>query len=125
MLLFFCDLDYMKIINDALGHEQGDPAIIDTAAIMKKTFRESDIIARIGGDEFAILYVNTTGIPPELLVTRLQKQFDLHNTEENRPYQLHISIGFAAFDPKNPCSLDILMSRADMAMYAQKKRTRI
>ena len=125
MLLFFCDLDYMKIINDALGHEQGDLAIIDTVAIMKKTFRESDIIARIGGDEFAILYVNTTGIPPELLVTRLQKQFDLHNTEENRPYQLHISIGFATFDPENPCSLDILMSRADMAMYAQKKRTRI
>jgi len=66
----------MKIINDALGHEKGDRAIIDTAAIMKKTFRESDIIARIGGDEFAILYINTAGIHPELLVVRLQQQFD-------------------------------------------------
>ena len=125
MLLFFCDLDYMKIINDALGHLEGDRAIIDTSVILKKTFREADIIARIGGDEFAILSLNTSDISPDYLLTRLQHQFDLHNADANRSYQLHISIGYAAFDPEVPCTLDDLMTRADTAMYEQKKLKRL
>ena len=125
MLLFFCDLDYMKIINDALGHLEGDRAILDVAVILKKTFREADIIARIGGDEFAILSLNTADIRPEYLLKRLQHQFDLHNAEAHRSYQLHISIGWAAFDPEVPCTLDDLMTRADTAMYEQKKLKRL
>jgi diguanylate cyclase (GGDEF)-like protein/PAS domain S-box-containing protein len=125
MILFFCDLDYMKIINDALGHLYGDQALIDTSTILKKTFREADIIARIGGDEFAILSINTTDISPEFLLERLQNQFDLHNAEGNRPFQLHISIGYASFNPEDPCTLDELMNEADTAMYTQKKHKRI
>jgi diguanylate cyclase (GGDEF)-like protein/PAS domain S-box-containing protein len=125
MLLFFCDLDYMKIINDALGHLEGDRAILDTSLILKRTFREADIIARIGGDEFAILSLNTADILPEYLLSRLQHQFDLHNAEANRSYQLHVSIGCAAFDPDDPCTLDDLMTRADTAMYEQKKLKRL
>jgi len=125
MLLFFCDLDYMKIINDALGHLEGDRAIMDVASILKKTFREADIIARIGGDEFAILSLNTADISPEYLLKRLQHQFDRHNAEANRSYQLHISIGWAAFDPEDPRTLDDLMTRADTAMYEQKKVKRL
>lgn len=125
MLLFFCDLDYMKIINDALGHLEGDRAIMDVALLLKKTFREADIIARIGGDEFAILSLNTADISPDYLLKRLQHQFDRHNAEANRSYQLHISIGWAAFDPEDPRTLDDLMTRADTAMYEQKKLKRL
>ncbi len=71
-LLFFADLDGMKWINDTLGHEEGDRALVDIATILKDTFRLSDIIARIGGDEFAVLVIDTTAVTPEILTARLK-----------------------------------------------------
>ncbi|MEN6319529.1 MAG: PAS domain S-box protein [Syntrophaceae bacterium] len=121
MLLFFSDLDGMKWINDTLGHEEGDRALIDVATILKETFRSSDIIARMGGDEFAILAIDTTGIYPEIIMARLQNQIDTHNKSGNRRYKISISMGTAYYDPDNPCSLDELMSRADKLMYEQKR----
>ena len=81
VLLIFADIDGMKEINDTLGHGQGDQALIDAAGVLKQTYRSADIIARVGGDEFAILAV-TSGRPetaslPERLqgaVGRLQRQ---------------------------------------------------
>lgn len=121
MLLFFADLDGMKWINDTLGHEEGDRALIDVAGLLRETFRSSDIIARMGGDEFAILAIDTTGIYPEIMMTRLQNQIDTHNNEGTRRYKISISMGTAYYDPENPCSFDELMSRADQLMYEQKK----
>jgi diguanylate cyclase (GGDEF)-like protein/PAS domain S-box-containing protein len=121
MLLFFADLDGMKWINDTLGHKEGDKALIDVAMILKETFRASDIIARMGGDEFAILAIDTTGIYPEIIMSRLQNQIDTHNKSGNRRYKISISMGIAYYDPENPCSLDELMSRADTLMYEQKR----
>ena len=121
MLLFFADLDGMKWINDTLGHEEGDRALTDVALILKETFRSSDIIARIGGDEFAILMIDTTGISAELIMTRLQDQVDKQNNERGRRYKISISVGTAYYDPDNPYSLDELMSHADKLMYDQKR----
>jgi diguanylate cyclase (GGDEF)-like protein/PAS domain S-box-containing protein len=121
MLLFFADLDGMKWINDTLGHEEGDRALTDVAVILKETFRSSDIIARIGGDEFAILTIDTTGISPEIIMTRLQQQVDKHNNKRGRCYKISISVGTAYHDPDDPCSLDELMSHADKLMYDQKR----
>ena len=121
MLLFFADLDGMKWINDTLGHEEGDRALTDVAVILKETFRSSDIIARIGGDEFAILMMATTGISSEIIMTRLQDQVDKHNNKRGRRYKISISVGTAYYDPDDPCSLDKLMSHADKLMYDQKR----
>ena len=122
MLLFFADLDGLKRINDTLGHEEGDRALIDVAAILKETFRSSDIIARVGGDEFAILAVDATEISPEIIMVRLQNQVDAHNKEGNRRYKISISMGSSYYNPDNPCSLDELMSCADTLMYEEKRR---
>jgi len=121
MLLFFADLDGMKRINDTLGHEEGDRALTDVAVILKETFRSSDIIARIGGDEFAILTIDTNGISSEIIMTRLQDHVDKHNNKRGRRYKISISMGTAYFDPDNPHSLDELMSHADKLMYDQKR----
>lgn len=121
MLLFFADLDGMKWINDTLGHEEGDRALIDVAKILRETFRSSDIIARVGGDEFAILAIDTNGTSPEVIMTRLQNEVDIYNGKGTRFYNISISIGVAYYDYKNPCSLDELMSRADKLMYEQKR----
>ena len=121
MLLFFSDLDGMKWINDTLGHEEGDRALTDVADVLKETFRSSDIIARMGGDEFAVLAIDTPDVNSEILTTRLQKLIDTHNRQGNRRYRLSISVGCSYYDPVNPCSIDELMVQADKLMYEHKK----
>jgi diguanylate cyclase (GGDEF)-like protein/PAS domain S-box-containing protein len=125
ILLFFADIDKMKWINDNLGHEAGDKALINTARILVNTFRESDIISRVGGDEFAILAIDAHDKTAEGLLTRLNKLINQSNSRKRRKYDLSISIGYAAFDPRHNDSLDELMSRADMHMYEDKKNKNI
>jgi diguanylate cyclase (GGDEF)-like protein len=121
MLLTFIDLDGLKGINDTLGHEEGDRALIDAANVLRQTFRESDVIARLGGDEFAVLSIDATDMNPEDLSKRLQENINAGNAKETRPYRLAMSWGTVVYDPGYPLSLDELMSSADERMYAQKK----
>jgi diguanylate cyclase (GGDEF)-like protein/PAS domain S-box-containing protein len=121
MLMIFADLDGLKQINDTFGHQEGDRALIDFASILKKTFRESDIIARYGGDEFVILSLETPEFGVDIMIKRLREQLSYYNRYENRPYSLSLSMGFARFDPENPLSLHDLLVKADNMMYEQKK----
>ncbi|MDO9228238.1 MAG: GGDEF domain-containing protein [Syntrophales bacterium] len=120
MSLLFIDLDGMKQINDTWGHEEGDRALMNAVTILKQTFRESDVMARMGGDEFAVLAVDAAE-NPEIVVKRLAGQIALHNALPDRRYEISMSIGTTVYDPQSPCSLDVLISRADTLMYEQKK----
>ena len=120
MVLFFADLDGLKWINDTLGHEEGDKVLIEAATVLKETFRASDIIARLGGDEYAVLTADITEENSEAFTARLQSLIDAQNKQENRRYRLSISVGCSYYDPENPCSLDELMTSADKLMYLQK-----
>jgi diguanylate cyclase (GGDEF)-like protein/PAS domain S-box-containing protein len=121
ILLLFADLDGMKKINDTLGHQQGDMALIDTANILRKTFRESDIIARIGGDEFVVLAMGKEDNDAMILQERLLKNLQIHNTHEDRPYCLSISMGVTTYQSPNAYTVNVLMSHADKLMYEHKK----
>jgi diguanylate cyclase (GGDEF)-like protein/PAS domain S-box-containing protein len=120
-LLLYADLDGLKAINDTLGHTEGDRALIDTAGLLKNTFRNSDIITRLGGDEFVVLAINTSDNANETILARLQDYLRIHNLYENRPHRLSISIGMAHFDPEMPCTLDELLEQGDKAMYLHKQ----
>jgi len=120
MLLMFADLDDMKHINDAFGHQEGDRALIEIGQILKKTFRESDIVARFGGDEFAVLSLETPDSGTGILANRLREHLDYHNRYENRPYELSVSVGISRYDPENPVDLHDLIVNADKVMYEQK-----
>ncbi len=122
MVLLFADLDHLKQINDTLGHPEGDRALIETAHVLKETFRESDIIARIGGDEFVVLAIETDETSGETLTTRLQENLEARNAEVLRRYKLSLSVGMARYNPERPCSVDELLARADKSMYEQKRR---
>jgi diguanylate cyclase (GGDEF)-like protein/PAS domain S-box-containing protein len=126
LLLLFADLDGMKWINDTLGHLEGDRALKEAAGILKDTFRRSDIIARIGGDEFAVLAMEEREDNAESVAVRLQKSLEAHNARLNygQKYKLSLSLGVAYYDPQSPCSLDALMAKADTLMYAQKQARR-
>ncbi|MDP1991470.1 MAG: diguanylate cyclase [Syntrophales bacterium] len=125
MLFIYVDLDDMKTINDTFGHRTGDEALVEAAGILREVFRESDIIARIGGDEFALLAAETPSAYTNLVKTRLQRRIAQHNVSTNRPYALSMSTGVAHFDPHRPISLDKLISIADLAMYAKKQHLKV
>ncbi|MDO8281493.1 MAG: GGDEF domain-containing protein [Thermodesulfovibrionia bacterium] len=121
LFLLYADFDNLKKINDKFGHNEGSRALVETAKILKKHFRKSDIMARMGGDEFAIIPVVSTGERPDKIAERLKKYLELYYSKKNFGYKLSISIGIAYYDPNKPCSIDELLSRADKLMYKQKK----
>ena len=121
LFMLYADLDDLKGINDTLGHQKGDWALIDTANILKENFRNSDIIARIGGDEFVVLPIGTTGDNVQIIISRLRKAVEMDNATSKRDYELSISAGAVYFDPRSPCTIDELLYRADKSMYKQKR----
>lgn len=118
--LFVMDMDELKKINDTLGHPEGDRAIKRVAQLLQNTFRKSDIISRIGGDEFAVIAIEASQISLPALLDHLQNQLKKNNASKDYSYKLQISLGTAFFDPANPCSLDELIALADKELYAQK-----
>ncbi|OGW27432.1 MAG: hypothetical protein A2X59_07230 [Nitrospirae bacterium GWC2_42_7] len=120
--MLYLDLDNLKGINDTLGHEGGDHALIETAAVLRDTFRDSDIMARIGGDEFVVVPIGTTEEGTNIATSRLYQNFLAHNEKRKQTYPLSVSVGFACCDPESPCSIDELLSQADKSMYEQKRQ---
>ena len=122
-MLLYIDMDDLKWINDHCGHGEGDQALIGLGSILKKTFRESDVIARIGGDEFAVL-LESTDESDGMLMTRLYENIRDYNAKVPQDYVLSISVGAGRFDPEYPISIDKLLSKADTLMYAQKRKAK-
>ncbi|MBD2296167.1 sensor domain-containing diguanylate cyclase [Anabaena sphaerica FACHB-251] len=118
--LMFIDLDGLKQINDQLGHEIGDAAIVAAANLIKQTFRQSDTLGRLGGDEFVVLL---QGNDPslEVMIGRLQSSIDEYNKSGNKPFDMSMSIGVVSYDYNQPVSLDHLITLADELMYQQKR----
>jgi len=121
MILLYIDIDQLKLINDTYGHPSGDQALKDVAKILQDAFRESDVVARIGGDEFVVLALESNITHPQNLTSRLQDTLETHNTNQKRVYDLSLSAGWACYDPDSPSSLKELMHRADQAMYEEKR----
>lgn len=120
LMLFFCDVDNLKRINDCFGHREGDLALIHVADALEQTFRGSDILARLGGDEFAVLALEASSQNQEAICQRLERRLKKANGNERR-YELSLSVGAARFDPKRSLPLGELMAQADRAMYEQKR----
>jgi len=120
-LLFYCDVDNLKKINDSFGHHEGDLALIRVADALEHSFREADAIARIGGDEFVVMGFEASGRVEATLLRRLERNIRKAAAGETR-YKLSVSVGVARFDPKRAISLGELMSQADVAMYEQKRK---
>jgi two-component system, cell cycle response regulator len=119
--LFFVDLDGMKQINDVLGHAEGDHAIREASSLLTAAFRASDIVARIGGDEFVVLAAEVQEEGTDVILRRLAERLAGVNAGAGRRYALSVSVGAVVHDPSRPISVDELLSRADSAMYAQKR----
>jgi len=124
MLLLFVDVDELKVINDTMGHHTGDLALKDVAGVLKETFREPDIIGRIGGDEFAVLAIEACRDNDCAITIRIGENIDIHNSTSGRPYSLSVSVGTATYDPFRPCFINELLEQADKMMYQAKRKKR-
>jgi diguanylate cyclase (GGDEF)-like protein len=115
------DLDGLKPINDTWGHKAGDDAIRAAAQILRQAFRSSDVLARMGGDEFAVLALETCDDFDAMIADRLEAGFAALNGASARPYSVEMSIGMHAFMAQPNTSVEEMLSLADGALYEEKR----
>jgi diguanylate cyclase (GGDEF)-like protein/PAS domain S-box-containing protein len=122
--LFFIDIDNFKHINDSKGHAFGDQILVETAARLKKFIRNSDTVARMGGDEFVLLLENVSNKEDATAVAKeLLQHLNQCYLSTNEPFDFTCSVGIAIY-PIDGTSKDALLAYADKAMYRAKHNER-
>ena len=119
--LVFLDIDYLKEVNDAHGHAVGDLLLQGVAAILRSTLRESDVIGRIGGDEFAVLAMRSKGLGERALLARIEEGVQEFRLKKFGHLRLSVSMGLVRVDPQKYQQLDDFLAHADFLMYQQKR----
>src|SRR5262249_44740184 len=113
---FMCDVDYLKEVNDGLGHGAGDDLLRRAADLLRRCFRAEDIVARLGGDEFAVLVPSMDEVLADTVARRIREALEVERTTTPSPL-LSISFGF---DTVREAPLRRAIEAADRAMYAAK-----
>jgi diguanylate cyclase (GGDEF)-like protein len=125
LCLLYIDMDSLKQINDTFGHTHGDTALTHFSQILTRTFRDSDVIARMGGDEFAVLTIDATENGLRAIQARLQSNVDTYNLESTQSYTLSFSLGIIQVDLNSTFTVDALLVQADEAMYTHKRNKKV
>ncbi len=119
--LMLADMDGLKKINDTHGHEEGSFAIIEMSEILRKSFRDSDVLARFGGDEFVVLVINALDNVSEKVGDRLERNLAEYNSQSAKDYRLSISYGLIEIRYDDVTSIEEAINLADDAMYEHKR----
>ncbi|HKR60452.1 MAG TPA: diguanylate cyclase [Pyrinomonadaceae bacterium] len=122
LMMVYADLDGLKQINDSYGHKEGDRALIKTAEILRETFRTSDVLGRLGGDEFTVFATVEPEGGVETVMARLNDKLQKYNSQSNAPYRLSVSVGLAFMHPNENQTVEDLMAQADESMYQNKRQ---
>ena len=121
--LVFIDVDGLKEINNRFGHAQGDEALRAVADVIRASMRESDVVGRVGGDEFVVLAEDDPDVTQEL-AARLRRRVARANEKSARPFSLSLSIGTVDWEPGEAVTLQELIERAGQKMYDDKRDKR-
>lgn len=119
--LMVADMDKLKLINDNYGHKTGDQYIKGIAEVLKNSSRDEDIVARIGGDEFAIILPETGFEAADKIYQRIKFNLRKYNQQQELVEQLKLSLGFAVKTKKEQ-NLDQIFKKADKIMYNNKRK---
>jgi diguanylate cyclase (GGDEF)-like protein/PAS domain S-box-containing protein len=117
------DVDGLKDINDRFGHAQGDEALRAVADAIRASIRESDVVGRVGGDEFVVLAEDEPDVTRDL-VARLRRRAARCNEKQGRPFRLTLSIGAVDWEPGESVTLQELIERANQRRYDDKRERR-
>ena len=124
----FVDIDDLKYVNDNFGHSAGDKYILTVVDLIKKSIRQSDIFARMGGDEFLLIFPKCTAEVIESILSEVSKTLKIIN-EDNEPRTYYsISYGILEVNPEDDIDMEVLLATAGDNMYNMKreyKKTRI
>lgn len=115
--LIYFDLDGFKKLNDTKGHKRGDEILVAVAEAMRKSLRETDVLARYGGDEFCVIIPETNIEEAENVCNKLCEAIQLAIEDSG----VSCSMGIAISSPERPCDVNTLVKEADAAMYEAKK----
>lgn len=121
MLIIYAGVDGMQTINDIYGRDTGDQVFIDISNILRRTFREADVLARTGGDEFVISTLVSSENTEDMIMERLEKNIDKYNADKSGSLKLSLSFGTSFYTPEDPVSVEEVLSRADEKMHEHKK----
>lgn len=121
VLCIYADLDHLKEINDEFGHSEGDFAIKQAAKYLKESLRSTDIIGRIGGDEFAAIAVISREDLSTTICDRIATCSQTFNTISDKPYYIDLSIGYSVTKYSDNIELNKMLSAADFMLYENKK----
>ncbi len=122
LLLIAADVDDLKGINDRFGHAVGDQALVAAATVLRQTYREADIVARIGGDEFTVFPLEASSESAPLLLERLDVNLRGWNERHQREFYLSMSTGTALLEGELSKDVQQLLSEADSQLYQQKRQ---
>lgn len=124
--LVFIDIDGLKAINDTMGHIEGNHVITEVGFILKDTFRSSDILGRLGGDEFCVFMIDAGPDVAHMMRRRLRERTTARNAQASARIPLDFSMGALCCQADDKRPLDELVSAADALMYSEKtiKRAR-
>ncbi len=119
------DLDHFKLINDKHGHPAGDAVLKLFADVINSVARRSDIVGRLGGEEFAIVLPSTSNLEAIEFSGRLHNAIDKAVLKYNgAAIKYTASIGLTAYDPGSSDNIDDMLARADLALYQAKRSGR-
>lgn len=122
--VLFADIDGLKAINDQYGHAAGDEALVEAGMVLRASFRGSDVIARVGGDEFVVLAIDAAPESCDLLLHRIRRNLERRAAEKPRPFEVCLTVGCARYEPGEEVDLPALLGRADQALYEERRRKR-
>jgi diguanylate cyclase (GGDEF)-like protein len=123
-VMIYADLDGLKTINDTLGHDAGDAAIVAAAAVIRAAVPGTDVIGRLGGDELAVLVTNAGIEIAEALVARIEAATQDFNETSGHEWALAISAGFAFRRADEDVDVERMLADADARMYERKRAAR-
>lgn len=120
----FIDVDDLKKINDQFGHCEGDRLLIITSQIIKQNIRKNDVIFRFGGDEYVVIFPDTTEYEAKFIWKRITKKIEKFNQQNKSKWLIRLSAGFAESNKFEKLGYDSLIDQADWNMYREKCKNR-
>lgn len=119
-LVCYADMDNLKMVNDKFGHDDGDFALREIAAILTDAFRNTDVIGRLGGDEFVVFAVVGVDNYEETIKDRIDTITKHHNEACGKPYPIEMSVGVCEFICSDDVDIFALLEQADEKLYVEK-----